>query len=175
MTEELDILKIVAENPSISQRKIADKAGISLGQVNFLIKKFVKKGLIKIEGQTSKSIKYNLTPKGIAEKAALTLDYIKISYEAVSSLTDKIESLCKEYWQEDVKIYVYGSNDEMMQIMRLVLNGNHIPWYTWSDEGNLLSEEIKINHDSKYIVFCWESRMKEELERYMVNGINVLE
>jgi DNA-binding Lrp family transcriptional regulator len=35
MTGELDILKIVAENPNISQRKIAEQTGISLGQVNF--------------------------------------------------------------------------------------------------------------------------------------------
>ena len=70
MTDELDILKIVADNPEISQRKIAEKTGISLGQVNFLLKKFAKKGLIKIEGQTTKSLKYNLTPKGLSEKSS---------------------------------------------------------------------------------------------------------
>ena len=93
MREELDILKIVAENPSISQRKISEQTGISLGQVNFLIKKCVKKGLIKIEGQTSKSIKYNLTPKGLSEKATLTMQYIKVSYAAVIALTDKIRAV----------------------------------------------------------------------------------
>ena len=46
--DNLDILSIVAENPCISQRKIANQIGLSLGQVNFLIKKYAKKGLIKI-------------------------------------------------------------------------------------------------------------------------------
>jgi len=52
MINESDILQIVADNPQISQRKIAEKTGVSLGQVNFLIKKCVKKGFIKLEGQS---------------------------------------------------------------------------------------------------------------------------
>lgn len=173
MTEELDILKIVAENPSISQRKIADKTGISLGQVNFLIKKFVKKGLIKIEGQTSKSIKYNLTPKGFAEKASLTLEYIKISYSAVAALSNKIQTLSKEYDNRDAKIYIYGSNDEMMEIVRIVLNDNRIFWLEWSNEAKVIVDSSEKN--SNYIIFCWETLLKEELERSAYKVINVLE
>lgn len=122
MREELDILKIVANNPSISQRKIAENTGISLGQVNFLIKKCVKKGLIKIEGQTSKSIKYNLTPIGFSEKTKLTTQYIKISYEAVITLTNRIRSLALEYGGRDQKIYACGEDDELMAIVKLALN-----------------------------------------------------
>lgn len=121
MSEELDILKIVADNPNISQRKIAEQTGISLGQVNFLIKKCVKKGLIKLEGQTSKSIRYNLTPKGFAEKAALSLQYIKVSYSAVIALTDKIISIVESYGEECGNIIVYGPRDEMMGICKLAL------------------------------------------------------
>ena len=121
MSDELDILKLIAHNPAISQRKIAEQTGISLGQVNFLIKKFVKKGLLKIEGQTTKSIKYNLTPKGIAEKAALTIEYIKISYGAVIALTDRIRALANQYEADGKKIYVYGNEDEMMEICKLAL------------------------------------------------------
>ena len=69
VSEEYDILNIVAENPFTSQRQIAQQAGISLGQVNFLMKKFATKGLIKIEGQTAKSLQYHLTPKGMAAVA----------------------------------------------------------------------------------------------------------
>jgi DNA-binding MarR family transcriptional regulator len=171
MAEELDILKIVAENPSISQRKIAEQTNISLGQVNFLIKKCVKKGFVKIEGQTTKSIKYNLTPRGFAEKARLTLDYIKISYKAVSSLTDKISELCKEYEKKGTKIYVYGSNDEMMQIIKLVMESNHILWSQWSGEEIIKKE----SSSEEYVVFYWEVGLKEELIERQIKAINVLE
>jgi len=121
MPEDLDILRIVADNPQVSQRKIAESTGISLGQVNFLIKKLVKKGLIKIEGQTPKSIRYNLTPKGIVEKAALTKEYIQASYKAVIALSDKIRALAEEYEKEGKKLYVLGADNEMMDICKLAL------------------------------------------------------
>lgn len=121
MTEEFDILKIIAENPAISQRKIAERTGISLGQVNFLIKKCVKKGLIKIEGQTARSIRYNITPKGIAEKAELTAQYIKLSYIAVIKLTETMREIETNYLENGKELYVLGDEDELMQIARLAL------------------------------------------------------
>lgn len=121
MAEELDILRIVEDNPTISQRKISQQTGISLGQVNFLIKKCVKKGLIKIEGQTAKSIKYNITPKGIAEKAELTAQYMKLSYAAIIKLTQAMKEIEGKYLAEGKEIYVTGDEDELMQIARLAL------------------------------------------------------
>lgn len=121
MREELDILKIVAENPSISQRKISEQAGISLGQVNILIQKCVKKGFIKIEGQTSKSIKYNITPKGLREKALKTAEYIKISYAAIIKLTETMRETETRYLAEGKELFVTGEEDELMQIARIAL------------------------------------------------------
>ncbi|MGI6732402.1 MAG: winged helix-turn-helix transcriptional regulator [Anaerovoracaceae bacterium] len=152
MTGELDILKILAENPNISQRKLAEQTGVSLGQINFLLKKCVKKGLIKIEGQTSKSIKYNLTPKGMAEKAALTLQYVRVSYAAVISLTDKIRELADSYEADYKKIYVYGNPGEMMEICKLAL----------ANRGSYLTKSTKmIKLKPEAVVFLWEEQDKE--------------
>jgi DNA-binding MarR family transcriptional regulator len=152
MTEELDILKILAKNPDVSQRKLAEQTGVSLGQINFLLKKFVKKGLIKIEGQTSKSIKYNLTPKGMLEKAELTLQYVRVSYAAVISFTDKIRTLADAYEAEGKNICVYGNQDEMMEICKLAL-GNRAVYLTGTrDEFELKSETV---------VFVWKEQYKK--------------
>jgi DNA-binding Lrp family transcriptional regulator len=121
MTSELDILKIVSENPRISQRKISEQTGISLGQVNFLIKKCAKKGLIKIEGQTAKTIKYNITPKGLSEKAERTAQYIKKSYSAVVKLTEAMRETETEYLKQGKALYVTGEDDELMAIAKLAL------------------------------------------------------
>lgn len=122
MKEEPDILSIVANNPNISQRKISEQTGISLGQVNFLIKKYVKKGLIKIEGQSVKSIKYNITPKGLSEKAEKTVEYIKISYAAVIKLTETMKEVEQKYLEGGKALYVTGEDDELMQIAKLALH-----------------------------------------------------
>ena len=166
MTEELDILRIISEKPEISQRKIAEQTGISLGQVNFLIKKCVKKGLVKLEGQTPKSIKYNLTPKGIAEKAALTLEYIKVSYNAVNKLSSKILDLSERYANEKVEIMIYGSKDEMMDIIVLVL-GNKVSYETYP---NLI-----ISTKKDQVCFCWDESIKDDLESKGIKAVNILE
>ncbi|WP_324825774.1 winged helix-turn-helix transcriptional regulator [Sinanaerobacter sp. ZZT-01] len=121
MKDELEILKLIEEKPYLSQRKIAEEIGISLGQVNFLIKKCVKKGFIKIEQQTAKSLRYNLTPKGMKEKAERTLQYIKNSYGTVIKLTEKIRTLSDFYQKLGKKIYIVGPEDEVMEIVKLAL------------------------------------------------------
>ncbi len=121
LSDELDILRLVEENPCISQRGISEKTGISLGQVNFLIKKCVRKGLVKIEGQTPKSIRYNITPIGIAEKAELTARYIKLSYAAVIKLTNMMQEMEAKYLREGKELFVSGEEDELMEIAKLAL------------------------------------------------------
>ncbi len=165
MTEELDILRIVVENPSISQRKIAEQTGISLGQVNFLIKKCVKKGLIKIEGQTSKSIRYNLTPKGIAEKALLTLEYVKISYGAVISLTDKIRAFAEQNENSGKQICVYGPQDEMMEICKLALGDRATYYHKFSDIKSV---------NSDLILFYWDDSIQLIKDLNEIKAVNIL-
>lgn len=166
MKEELDILRIVSDYPNISQRRIAQQTGVSLGQVNFLIKKCVKKGLIKIEGQTSKSLRYNLTPKGLTEKAALTLKYIKISYTAVVALTDKIRELADKYQVQGKKIYVYGDQDEMMEICKLALEQYSVKYVSTQGDHFLF--------DNCCLVFYWDERNKSILESSGIKAVNLL-
>ena len=161
--EELDILKIVAENPLTSQRMIAEKTGISLGQVNFLMKKCVKKGLIKIEGQTPKSLRYNLTPKGMAEKAERTLQYIKVSYAAVKKLSSRISELGRMYRDRGHSIYLVGKQDEMMEICILALNDTHIGY-----EVGIPADNVK-----NAVLFYWEPKMVDQYGSYTC--VNILD
>ncbi|HYE12007.1 MAG TPA: winged helix-turn-helix transcriptional regulator [Patescibacteria group bacterium] len=175
MSEEFDVLRIVANNPSISQRMISKETGISLGQVNFLIKKCVKKGLIKIEGQTTKSIKYNLTPKGIAEKTALTLEYIKISYRAITAISSNIRVLVKRYHEEGKKIYLYGSDDEMMKLIKMTLNEEKIDFKVVKIEGNpdFDVDEKSIDADALGVLLYWGESPAEKIVQ--CKYINILE
>lgn len=162
MTEELDILKVIAENPLVSQRKIAQQTGISLGQVNFLIRKCAKKGLVKVEGQTTKSIKYNLTPKGFSEIAALTLNYIKISYNAVIALTNKIEEIAQQYKNEGYEIYVSGMQDEMMELVKLAL-------------GEVKSITAATDYN-KIVLLYWDEQFIQDMDGIdRIRHINILQ
>lgn len=162
---EMDILCIVADNPQISQRKIAEKTGISLGQVNFLIKKCVKKGLIKIEGQSPKSIRYNLTPKGIKEKGEMTLQYIKLSYNAVLKMSDKIKSITDEQIKQGKKIFIYGKKDEIFELIKIVLDEKEADY-------KVINNILHIDFFNDYVVYVWEHDYIQKIkDKYYIDII----
>jgi len=86
----LDLLRKLESNPQFTQRELSRDMGVSLGKVNYCIKKLTEKGLIKLTNFTHNPNKmgytYLLTPGGIEEKSRLTFSFLKrklIEYEAL--------------------------------------------------------------------------------------------
>lgn len=79
--EDLDILRKIHKNPSITQREMAGELGLSLGKLNYCLIKLKDKGIIKINNfkKNKKKIRYLylLTPKGISLKTTLTINFMK--------------------------------------------------------------------------------------------------
>jgi EPS-associated MarR family transcriptional regulator len=77
----LDVLRKIELNPEYTQRELSKEMGVSLGKVNYCIKKLTGKGLIKITNFKQNPNKvgyvYILTPTGIEEKARLTFLFLK--------------------------------------------------------------------------------------------------
>ena len=63
----LKVLKIIEDNPDISQRELAKELGVSLGKTNYCLKALLQKGLIKAENFKNNKNKqayfYLLTPE----------------------------------------------------------------------------------------------------------------
>jgi EPS-associated MarR family transcriptional regulator len=87
-------------DPQASQRRIADELGISLGRVNFCLKALVDKGLVKVNNFRNNANKraylYLLTPRGIEEKARVTLRFLKVKLEEYEALRSELEQLQRE-------------------------------------------------------------------------------
>ena len=70
------VLRILAQEPDISQRDLADGLGVSLGGLNYCLRALIDKGFVKLENLSNSRHKlgyvYILTPAGLLEKAALT-------------------------------------------------------------------------------------------------------
>ncbi|PKO54380.1 MAG: MarR family EPS-associated transcriptional regulator [Betaproteobacteria bacterium HGW-Betaproteobacteria-2] len=94
------ILKMIEANPEISQRELAGHLGISLGKANFCLKALVQVGLIKVNNFRNNKNKmaymYILTPKGIEEKASITVRFLKSKTEEYKALQTMIEELRSE-------------------------------------------------------------------------------
>ena len=90
-TDNFNVLRKHDKEPSITQRELSSKLGISLGKINYCLKELRKKGLIKISNFKKNKNKINyvylLTPKGIAAKTKLTINFMKIKLKEYEALT----------------------------------------------------------------------------------------
>ena len=93
--DHFEVLRKIKSNPNSSQRELANELGFSLGKLNYCLKSLKEKGLIKIDNFKKNPNKFNytylLTPKGIAIKTKLTLNFMKRKMIEYDELKAEIE------------------------------------------------------------------------------------
>jgi EPS-associated MarR family transcriptional regulator len=98
------LLQLLQETPRASQRELANALGISLGKVNFCLNALMERGLIKARNFTNSRNKraymYYLTPRGLQEKARVTVRFSKQKMMEYEALRREIESLRRDAARE---------------------------------------------------------------------------
>jgi EPS-associated MarR family transcriptional regulator len=91
------VLRILHDNPDLTQRELANQLGMSVGGLNYCLKALIDKGFVKMDNfQKSKNkfkYVYLLTPQGIAEKVALTSRFLQRKMQEYEALKAEIEAL----------------------------------------------------------------------------------
>ncbi len=82
--------------PANSQRKLAKKLGFSLGKLNYCLKALQEKGLVKIQNFQNNPdkinyIQYVVTPRGVAERTKLTINFMKRKMKEYDELKKELE------------------------------------------------------------------------------------
>jgi EPS-associated MarR family transcriptional regulator len=105
---DLKLLKLLEENPSLSQRQLADRLGISLGKTNYCLKALKERGLLKW-GNFSKNphkLQYMhlLTPRGISQKLSLMIHFLERKQAEFERLKKEIMLLQAELGQQKLQL-----------------------------------------------------------------------
>lgn len=94
------IMRLLQDNPDLTQRELADQLGMSVGGLNYCLNALIDKGFVKMGNfQKSKNkfkYVYLLTPQGLAEKVALTTRFLKRKREEYAALKAEIAALQRE-------------------------------------------------------------------------------
>ncbi len=94
------VMRILQENPDLTQRELAERLGISVGGLNYCLKALIGRGLVKMKNFAQSKNKfgyvYVLTPIGVAEKAAITHRFLQRKMEEYEALRAEIEALKNE-------------------------------------------------------------------------------
>ncbi len=102
---QLKLLKLLENEPKLTQREMNLKMGVSLGKINYCISALAEKGMIRVERFKNHNKKtaymYRLTPNGLEELANLTMiflkskireyDKIKLEIQKLSAQIDRID------------------------------------------------------------------------------------
>jgi EPS-associated MarR family transcriptional regulator len=101
-TLEIDMrtLELLARQPALSQRDLAQELGISLGKANYCLRALLAKGLLKAQNfknsQNKLAYAYVLTPAGIAARADLTAEFLQVKLQEYERLSVEIARLQKQ-------------------------------------------------------------------------------
>ena len=95
--DHFEVLRRMNKKPAASQRELAEELGFSLGKLNYCLKALHKKGLVKLQNFQKQSNKINylqyvITPKGIAERTKLTINFMKRKMKEYDELKRELKN-----------------------------------------------------------------------------------
>ncbi len=94
------ILKLLEDNPNLTQRELARELDMSLGKANYCLKALITKGLVKVDNFKQQGSKagyaYVLTPLGLAQKVVITKRFLARKLDEYETLKSDIARLTKE-------------------------------------------------------------------------------
>lgn len=90
-----NVLRKIGQFPNKSQRALAKDLNMSIGKVNYCLKKLKEIGFLKIKNFNNHSNKigylYLLTPKGITNKTKITINFMKKKMEEYEELKTELK------------------------------------------------------------------------------------
>lgn len=96
----LEVLRLLAEQPDLSQRQLSVALGLSLGKTHYVLHALLDKGLVKIRNFKRNDNKlayaYLLTPKGMKVKLNLARTFLVKKEAEFELLRDTIARLRQE-------------------------------------------------------------------------------
>ena len=108
---DLKLLEEVEKDSRVTQRGLATKLGIALGLTNIYLRRLVRKGYIKCVNVQSNRITYLITPRGIAEKARLTYEFIDYSLHLYGEVRQHLRTTLARCAAADKRVAIYGRGE----------------------------------------------------------------
>jgi EPS-associated MarR family transcriptional regulator len=96
----LTVLRLLADQPGLSQRDLSRALGVSLGKTHYVLHALLDKGLLKAHNFRRSDNKiayaYVLTPRGISEKLRMTRSFLRRKEAEFDALRQTIAGLRSE-------------------------------------------------------------------------------
>ena len=108
---DLKLLEAVEADSRVTQRSLANRLGIALGLTNIYLRRLVRKGYIKCVNVQSNRISYLITPRGIAEKARLTYEFMDYSLHLYGEVRQHLRAVLQDCAAAGRRVAIYGRGE----------------------------------------------------------------
>jgi len=134
---ELEVLEALVENPEARQADLATRLGVAVGTVNWLLKRLVSKGYVKVKRIGRWRWRYLLTPRGFAEKTRLTQQYLRYSMRLYHDTRQEARRLLEELKARGYnKVGIEGEpENDLVDVCRLMCLEQGISIVDGKDDG----------------------------------------
>lgn len=166
--KELAILSYIDRNSNATQRELSEHVGMSLGAINLLLKRLLTKGLIKMDRLQPNSVKYFLTPEGLANKLERTYHYIIRTYQEIDTLRNRIVTTVNILSETHKEIIFYGPQDDFsLMVQDLIITDSFTAKVT-------LQHTIPTLHTSPTPILIWHNDSAKALQKRGLKSVNIL-
>jgi predicted transcriptional regulator len=108
---DLRVLEAVQQDSRLTQRGLANKLGMALGLANIYLKRMIHKGYVKCVNVQPNRISYLITPRGIAEKARLTYEFMDYSLHLYGEVRQHLRAALRECAASGKRVAICGSGE----------------------------------------------------------------
>jgi DNA-binding MarR family transcriptional regulator len=116
---ELKILEHVEQADELPRRVAASKLGVSVKLAHKLLGGLVERGMLHVRKENARRWRYFLTPRGIAEKARLTREFIEFSFEFYREARRRSAQVCRDLSESGVRRVAFLGVGELAEIAYL--------------------------------------------------------
>jgi DNA-binding MarR family transcriptional regulator len=120
---DLDFLTAIERGEEVTQQKLKHDIGVSVGLINALIKRAIKKGLVKAQQTPYKRYAYYLTPQGFTEKGRLVAQYLETSLHFFRQARDEYSDIFRRVRELGLARVVLVGSGELAEIAVLAAVG----------------------------------------------------
>ncbi|MBI3160571.1 MAG: winged helix-turn-helix transcriptional regulator [Chloroflexi bacterium] len=96
LTRDLSLLESIEQDPDVTQASLAGQLGVAVGTVNWHLKRLVSKGYVKVQRAQRRKLRYLITPKGVALRARLTVNYVERNFRLYRRTREHVAALLAE-------------------------------------------------------------------------------
>jgi predicted transcriptional regulator len=108
---DLKMLQAVQQDSRVTQRGLASQLGIALGLANIYLKRMINKGFIKCVNIQPNRISYLITPRGIAEKARLTYEFMDYSLHLYGEVRQHLRAVLTDCAAAGQRVAISGRGE----------------------------------------------------------------